>query len=106
MAPSAITADPVPITVNKAFPTKSTATRSLKSGTKPKPSGPDRVFTRDNVTYGDWRDDLVRDGYVVVKGAVPVERAEKYGDEMLTWLEHLCVQLPYLSSLSTRQRNM
>lgn len=102
MAPSAITADPVPITVNKAFATKSTATRSLKSSIKPKPSGPDRIFTKDNVTYSDWRDDLVRDGYVVVKGAVPAERAEKYGDEMLTWLEDLCVLPPYLACMSMR----
>lgn len=29
-------------------------------------------------TYGDFRDDLVRDGYCVVKGAIPKERAEGY----------------------------
>jgi len=28
--------------------------------------------------YGDFRDDLVRDGYAVVKGVLPRERAEHY----------------------------
>jgi len=39
--------------------------------------------------YGDFRDDLVRDGYAVVKGAVPRERALKYVDAMYDWLEGL-----------------
>lgn len=39
--------------------------------------------------YGDWRDDLARDGYVVVKGAIPRERADAYADKMYTWLEGL-----------------
>lgn len=39
--------------------------------------------------YGDWRDDLARDGYAVVKGAIPKERAERYADQMYTWLEGL-----------------
>lgn len=60
--------------------------------TKPlqaKPSGPHKLFAESGVTYGDWRDDLARDGYAVVKGAVPRERAEKYGDEILSYLENL-----------------
>lgn len=40
-------------------------------------------------TFGDFRDDLARDGFAVVKGAVPKERALKYADEMYTWLEGL-----------------
>lgn len=28
--------------------------------------------------YGDFRDDIVRDGYAVVKGVMPKERAEHY----------------------------
>lgn len=40
-------------------------------------------------SYGDWRDDLVRDGYAVIKGAVPRERADKYADAMYSWLEGL-----------------
>ncbi|KAI5477303.1 phytanoyl-CoA dioxygenase family protein [Pseudohyphozyma bogoriensis] len=38
-------------------------------------------------TYGDFRDDLVRDGYAVVKGVVSPERAGMYVDEMQSWLE-------------------
>jgi len=37
--------------------------------------------------YGDWRDDLVRDGVAIVKGAVPAERAAAYTDAMYQWLE-------------------
>lgn len=39
--------------------------------------------------YGDWRDDLARDGYAVIKGAVPKEQALKYADKMYSWLEGL-----------------
>ncbi|KAG7882557.1 hypothetical protein KL938_002980 [Ogataea parapolymorpha] len=31
--------------------------------------------------YGDWRDDLFRNGYAVVKNAVPRERAQRYQQE-------------------------
>lgn len=37
--------------------------------------------------YGDFRDDLVRDGYAVVKGVLPRERAEHYVGEFHQWLE-------------------
>jgi hypothetical protein len=39
--------------------------------------------------YGDFRDDLARDGYAVVKGAVPKERALQYASQMLGLLESL-----------------
>ena len=39
--------------------------------------------------YGDWRDDLVRDGYAVIKGAIPRERADAYANQMYSWLEGL-----------------
>jgi hypothetical protein len=39
--------------------------------------------------FGDWRDDLARDGYAVIKGAIPRERADKYADKMFSWLEGL-----------------
>lgn len=42
-----------------------------------------------DVKYGDWRDDLTRDGYAVIKGAIPRERADKYADKMYSWLEGL-----------------
>ncbi|KAL1306883.1 hypothetical protein AAFC00_005530 [Neodothiora populina] len=41
----------------------------------------------DTVVYGDWRDELFRDGVVVVKGAIAKERAQDYVDEMFKWAE-------------------
>lgn len=41
--------------------------------------------------FGDWRDDLIRDGVAVIKGAVPRERADKYANAMYSWLEGLLV---------------
>ncbi|KAH4215826.1 hypothetical protein HBI70_236410 [Parastagonospora nodorum] len=38
-------------------------------------------------SYGDWRDDLARDGYAVVKGAIPREKADDYANRMYSWLE-------------------
>ncbi|CAN9126833.1 unnamed protein product [Alternaria alternata] len=40
-----------------------------------------------DAAFGDWRDDLARDGYAVIKGAIPKERADKYADQMYSWLE-------------------
>lgn len=54
-----------------------------------KPSGPNKLFANPGTTFGDWRDDLYRDGFAVIKGAIPLERAERYGDEMLSYLETL-----------------
>lgn len=56
---------------------------------KPRPSGPKRLFRQEGLVYGDWRDDIIRDGYVVVKGAIPRDRADGYADEMMSWLENL-----------------
>lgn len=42
-----------------------------------------------NTTYGDFRDDLVRDGFCVVKNVIPQERAHGYADEIHQWLEDL-----------------
>jgi hypothetical protein len=39
--------------------------------------------------FGDFRDDLTRDGFAIVKGAIPKEKAMKYADEMYSWLEGL-----------------
>lgn len=39
--------------------------------------------------YGDWRDDLIRDGYAVIKGAIPLDRAQSYADRMLALAESL-----------------
>ncbi|KAL4876424.1 hypothetical protein BJY04DRAFT_210592 [Aspergillus karnatakaensis] len=49
---------------------------------------PGRLFSHEkDVKYGDFRDDLLRDGYAVVKGAVPRDRALKYADDIHEWLE-------------------
>lgn len=37
--------------------------------------------------YGDWRDDFYREGYVVIKSAVPKDRAAAYQGDSLSWLE-------------------
>ncbi len=39
-----------------------------------------------HTVYNDWRDDFFRDGYYVVKGAIPAEHAAKYRQEMFEWL--------------------
>ncbi|CBF80106.1 hypothetical protein AN7787.2 [Aspergillus nidulans FGSC A4] len=49
---------------------------------------PGRIFSHGtDVHYGDFRDDLLRNGFAVVKGAVPRDRALKYADEIYDWLE-------------------
>ncbi|KAK7190497.1 hypothetical protein PSPO01_03472 [Paraphaeosphaeria sporulosa] len=40
-----------------------------------------------SIKHGDWRDDLYRDGYYVVKGVLPTEKAQSYVDRMFNWLE-------------------
>lgn len=37
--------------------------------------------------YGDWRDQLIKDGYVVLKGVVSPERTAHYLDSLFQWLE-------------------
>ena len=49
-----------------------------------------KLFTRGpDHKYGDFRDDLVRDGFAVVKGAVPRDRADSYANELYKFLEDL-----------------
>lgn len=38
---------------------------------------------------GDWRDDLIRYGYAIIKGAIPQDRALSYADRMLALAESL-----------------
>ncbi|KAJ1325430.1 phytanoyl-CoA hydroxylase [Microdochium nivale] len=54
----------------------------------PKPSGPAKTFNNLNAKFGDFRDDLTRDGYAVVKGAIPRERADQYANRMFEYLEN------------------
>ncbi|GAA5973642.1 hypothetical protein JCM11641_005058 [Rhodosporidiobolus odoratus] len=41
----------------------------------------------DKGPFNDWRDDLARDGYAVVKGAIPREKALGYRSRAFDWLE-------------------
>ena len=45
-------------------------------------------FSGDTV-YGDFRDDIVRDGFAVIKGAIPQDRAAQYAGEFHGYLEEL-----------------
>ena len=36
--------------------------------------------------YGDFRDQLFKDGYAVVKNAVPEEKCKEYIERMTQWL--------------------
>lgn len=49
-----------------------------------------RLFSQGtDVHYGDFRDDLLINGFAVVKGAVPRERALQYASDVYQWLEEL-----------------
>ncbi|GAA5870749.1 hypothetical protein JCM16303_001575 [Sporobolomyces ruberrimus] len=41
----------------------------------------------ENGPFNDWRDDLHKDGYAVVKGAIPRARALEYRSRAFDWLE-------------------
>lgn len=57
---------------------------------QPQPSGPNRLLCSEaDQHHGDFRDDLSRDGFAIVKGAIPRARADQYADEMFSWLEGL-----------------
>ena len=70
--------------------TTDTATAATTVTRLTAPSG--RLFSEGaDVTYGDFRDDLLKNGFAVVKGAVPRDRALKYADDIYEWLEGLYV---------------
>ncbi|KAL2867669.1 phytanoyl-CoA dioxygenase family protein [Aspergillus lucknowensis] len=65
--------------------TTETTTNTLTvSGTTPKGR---MALDGCPTNYGDFRDALNRDGYAVVKGAIPLDRASKYADEFYSYLE-------------------
>lgn len=37
--------------------------------------------------YGDWRDEFFENGWAVVKGAIPDDRAAYYRDSAIKWLQ-------------------
>jgi hypothetical protein len=39
--------------------------------------------------YNDFRDQLNRDGYAVIKGAIPRDRADRYAHKFLSYIEDL-----------------
>jgi len=39
-----------------------------------------------STTYGDWRDDLFKNGFVVIKGAISQEKAKEYQERIFDWL--------------------
>lgn len=61
----------------------------LKTGTvlKPQQTGYRMQVDGSDPAFYNWRDDLVRDGYAIVNGAVPAERALRYADQMYSLLE-------------------
>jgi hypothetical protein len=67
--------------------TETASTLIADRSIKPKAAGPDRLFNNPEAKFGDFRDDILRDGFAVIKGAVPRERADKYGEEMFRYLE-------------------
>lgn len=66
-----------------------TKTCPVPGNLAPQKPGPSLLYRQKDAVYGDWRDDLIRDGYVIVKGVIPKERALAYGDEVFSYLENL-----------------
>lgn len=52
------------------------------------PQNAARKMVSPEVVNEQWYTDLVRDGYAVVKGAVPQERALQYASDMYSYLEN------------------
>lgn len=69
----------------------STTATELKTGVTVTGTQPKGRMALDGspTNYGDFRDALNRDGYAVIKGAIPRDRAGKYADEFYTYLEGL-----------------
>ncbi|KAJ6015937.1 hypothetical protein N7540_010528 [Penicillium herquei] len=59
---------------------------STENELKASSSGAMRMDGTDH-GFGDFRDDLTRDGFAVVKGAIAKEKALEYADKMYSWLE-------------------
>ncbi|KGB79146.2 hypothetical protein CNBG_4984 [Cryptococcus deuterogattii R265] len=58
---------------------------NLKSDSQPAAATP--LTINLNQHFGDWRDDLARDGFVILKGAIPRERALAYRQSFFDWVE-------------------
>ncbi|ODV93355.1 hypothetical protein PACTADRAFT_5141 [Pachysolen tannophilus NRRL Y-2460] len=55
----------------------------------------------DNGPYNDWRDDLIENGFAVIKGAIPKERAQGYENDMRDWIK----SFSYSQSLDFNDRS-
>ncbi|KIW96021.1 uncharacterized protein Z519_03087 [Cladophialophora bantiana CBS 173.52] len=45
--------------------------------------------------YGDWRDDLLKNGYTVIKAAIPPDRANSYQQRAFDWLKSFNTPLDF-----------
>lgn len=57
----------------------------LSAGMPHKPRDPKPLDTK--IRHDDWRDDLFKHGYVVVKGVIEPKKAQRYMESMFAWLE-------------------
>ena len=65
-------------------------TTTIATHTEAVPSGAGKLFLKASTSaYGDFRDDLLREGFVVIKGATPRGRADQYAEKMYKFLEDL-----------------
>ncbi|KAL1613809.1 hypothetical protein SLS54_010270 [Diplodia seriata] len=66
----------------------STTTTTTTTTTAPAPTVDNEAKVLKNLqaAHGDWRDDLARDGYAVIKGAIPPSRAAHYRARAHSWL--------------------
>ncbi|GAD96500.1 hypothetical protein PVAR5_5156 [Paecilomyces variotii No. 5] len=55
---------------------------------------------------GDWRDQLVSQGYAVVKGAIPLERAQQYQQSAFDWLKSFDPTLDFSDSSTWERANL
>ncbi|KAH3680267.1 hypothetical protein WICMUC_000449 [Wickerhamomyces mucosus] len=57
-------------------------------------------------SYKDWRDDLLREGYVVIKGAIPKTKAESYQKDIFNWLESFGTELNIQDKSTWKKENL
>ncbi|CAL5874848.1 uncharacterized protein PFLUO_LOCUS9150 [Penicillium psychrofluorescens] len=56
--------------------------------------------------YGDWRDNLASQGYVVIKNAIPQGRAQQYQQKALDWLKSFSPSLDLDDPSTWREENL
>ncbi|KAJ5676158.1 hypothetical protein N7462_009055 [Penicillium macrosclerotiorum] len=56
--------------------------------------------------FGDWRDELLSNGYVVLKGVIPLERAQYYQQKALSWLQSFSTSLDYANPSTWTENNL